>query len=149
MRGHINALIMYGSTKEWELVYDVYIKEKNSSIKMIVQEALSKTTDNTLLERYLNDLLNDAEVSKQDSLNGIALAARSTYGFNVAWNFVKNKWDYLCDKYKRFKFLDLFIIIIVLRFQQTDLVSLLRTFGEKMTTEAELDDVFSLNCNYL
>ena len=85
--------------KEWEFLSDVYEnKEKDLKMKLIIQEALSKTRDLSLLERFLNDQLNEDKINRQDCLTGILHATLNPYGFNTTWNFVKKNWNKLYEK---------------------------------------------------
>ena len=67
-------------------------------MKLILQDALSKTRDMNLLERFLNDQLNETIVNRQDCLNGISYAVDNLYGYYFTWSFVKKNWDKLYEK---------------------------------------------------
>ena len=94
--------IRYGSIKEWEFASEQYDNEIESSAKDILQQAMSCTKEPWLIRRYLNDQLNETKVRKQDSIRGIISASRTMHGNLIAWNFLKENWLELFDRYLNF-----------------------------------------------
>jgi hypothetical protein len=94
-----HTVVTYGTSKEWEFLSNEYDREKDFKMKILLQEAMSKTKDLGLLERFLNNQMNETKVNRQDCLIGITSAAKTLYGYNFTWNFVKNNWNKLYEKY--------------------------------------------------
>ena len=84
-------------------------------MKLILQDALSKTRDMNLLERFLNYQLNETIVNRQDCLNGISYAVENIYGYYFTWNFVKKNWNKLYEKYKSKIIILIFVIKLYIR----------------------------------
>ena len=88
-----------GSIKEWEFASDRYSKETDANQKNDLQAGMSCTTETWLLKRFLDDQLDESKVRKQDSLSGIRSAAVKAFGNPFAWNFVKENWQELYERY--------------------------------------------------
>jgi hypothetical protein len=108
-----HTVVSYGSINDWEFLLNEYVKEKDLKMKIILQDALSKTRDMNLLERFLNYQLNETIVNRQDCLNGISYAVENIYGYYFTWNFVKKNWNKLYEKYKSKIIILIFCLLII------------------------------------
>ncbi len=94
--------IRYGTIKEWEFASEQYDDEIESSAKDILQQAMACSKEPWVIRRYLNDQLNETKIRKQDSIRGIVSASRTMHGNQIAWNFIKENWIELFDRYLNF-----------------------------------------------
>lgn len=73
--------------------------EIESSAKDILHQAMSCSKEPWLIKRYLNDQLNETKVRRQDSIRGIISAARTQHGSLITWNFMKENWPELFERF--------------------------------------------------
>ena len=59
---------------------------------------MSCTREPWLLNKYLNDQLNETKVRKQDTLSGLRYALSHSNSYSLAWNFIKDKWDEIINR---------------------------------------------------
>lgn len=57
------------------------------------------TREPWLINRFLNDQLNDTKVRKQDTLFGIRYASVKPLGNIMTWDFIKTNWNELFERY--------------------------------------------------
>ena len=88
----------FGTRNEWKFILNEYYKEKSYKMKKIFHEALSKTKDLNLFQRFLNDQLNKTMTGEENCLDGILYASNNIHGNNLTWNFIKRNWDQLNEK---------------------------------------------------
>lgn len=59
---------------------------------------MSCTKEPWLLNKHLNNQLNETKVRVQDSLTGLRYTTYKPYSNVIAWNFIKNNWNQLIQR---------------------------------------------------
>ena len=75
-----------------------YLTENDLTFKKQLHKELAKTNNTELLEKYLNDQLNETKVNREDCLSGIQYCIYNPVAHIITWNFVKTNWDLLYEK---------------------------------------------------
>ncbi|CAJ1057308.1 aminopeptidase Ey-like [Xyrichtys novacula] len=91
--------IAAGGAEEWEFAWTQF---KNASIAIEADKlryALSCTTQPWLLNRYLEYTLDADMVRKQDATSTIVYIAGNVIGQSLAWDFVRDRWNYIFTQY--------------------------------------------------
>ncbi|XP_043260326.1 endoplasmic reticulum aminopeptidase 1-like isoform X1 [Colletes gigas] len=86
------AGIKFGGEEEWNHCWQNYQNTQVPSEKRIMLQALGKTTDSWLLQRYLLHSLDRDVVRSQDVETVIASVASNTEGQFLAWRHLKAYW---------------------------------------------------------
>ena len=88
--------IAAGSSADWDFVYQRYLGSNNPTIKVTFLEVLSCSTEDWVLERYLDmSLTEEFGVKKADGYRVISGVATKTLGRYVAWNWIRDNWAQL------------------------------------------------------
>ena len=116
--------IKLGSELEWSFANEQYEKESDSNIKRSLQYAMSCAKEPWLINKYLNNQINQTKIRNQDSLIGIRYGATKSYSNMITWKFVKNNW-----------------LELMKQNPMSSLSSLISDLCSKFTTESELKDV--------
>ncbi|XP_071824973.1 aminopeptidase N-like isoform X3 [Apostichopus japonicus] len=91
--------IREGGAEEWEFGLEKYINSTDSAEKSKWLFALSCSSEPWILSRYLNYMLDETVVRKQDASYVIRYVARNYVGRALAWDFLRSEWDTIFDFY--------------------------------------------------
>ncbi|XP_050391475.2 glutamyl aminopeptidase [Patella vulgata] len=88
-----------GTSSDWELIWQKYKTETVPQERVKLLYSLSQTKTIWLLSRYL-DYANDPDkVRSQDFFTVIIYIAQNPAGNNLAWNWVRENWPKLVDRF--------------------------------------------------
>ncbi len=90
--------IKYGTTSEWNFALDQYKKEVDSNSKKELQNGMSCSKEPYLINKFLNNQLDQRITRKQDAATGIIYSLFNPYSNIITWNFVKNNWNELVKR---------------------------------------------------
>ncbi|XP_034542646.1 aminopeptidase N-like [Notolabrus celidotus] len=93
------SAVAAGDEAEWEFAWDQYKNALLASEASKLMSALACTNNTQLLERYLSYTLNPDMIRKQDATFVITSVASNRMGQNLAWDFVREQWDYMFTQY--------------------------------------------------
>ncbi|XP_065908109.1 aminopeptidase N-like [Dysidea avara] len=119
-----SAGIAFGGEKEWDYLWIVYQRTDDTAEKDLCLRALANTRIPWLLSRYLHYSFSDA-VRSQDTLYVIRSVSGNIYGRSITWNFVRNNWGILKEKYGSGSF---------------SFGRLIRTMSSSFSTQLELEE---------
>ncbi|XP_065906392.1 glutamyl aminopeptidase-like isoform X2 [Dysidea avara] len=119
-----SAGVAFGGQKEWDYLWNVYRRTNDTAEKDLCLRALASTRIPWLLSRYLHYSFSDA-VRSQDTLYVIRSVSGNIYGRSITWNFVRNNWDILKEKYGSGSF---------------SFGRLIRTISSSFSTQLELEE---------
>ncbi|XP_059190936.1 aminopeptidase N-like [Centropristis striata] len=88
-----------GGEAEWEFGWSQFKKATLASEASKLMSALACTTNTDLLERYLSYTLNSTMIRKQDASSVFTYVASNRLGQDLAWNFVRERWEYMFTQY--------------------------------------------------
>ncbi|XP_029289080.1 aminopeptidase N-like [Cottoperca gobio] len=88
-----------GDEAEWEFGWSQFKNATIASEASKLMSALACTTKTQQLERYLSYTLNSALIRKQDATSVITAIASNRVGQSLAWDFVREQWEYMFTKY--------------------------------------------------
>uniref|UniRef100_UPI0037E90B65 aminopeptidase Ey-like n=1 Tax=Semicossyphus pulcher TaxID=241346 RepID=UPI0037E90B65 len=88
-----------GDEAEWEFAWSQYKNANIASEASKLMAALACTNNTQLLERYLSYTLNPAMIRKQDATSVITSVASNIVGQSLAWDFVREQWEYMFTQY--------------------------------------------------
>ncbi|KAK3108162.1 hypothetical protein FSP39_002289 [Pinctada imbricata] len=87
--------IREGGQTEWEFAYNQYKTSPVASERSKLLSALACTKVPWILERFLEYAITSSEVRKQDGTKVIENVGSNIVGQPIAWNFLRQKWNYI------------------------------------------------------
>ncbi|XP_076590003.1 aminopeptidase N-like [Chaetodon auriga] len=93
------SAIAAGDEMEWEFGWSQFKSATVASEASRLMSALACTNNTQLLQRYLSYTLNSTLIRKQDATTVITSVASNTVGQDLAWDFVREKWEYMFTQY--------------------------------------------------
>lgn len=91
--------IKAGSLKEFEFASEQYDRETDANRRNELQSGMSCTTEAWIIKRFLEDQINEKKVRPQDTLSGLRSAATKSNANAITWNFVKENWNLLYERF--------------------------------------------------
>ena len=91
--------IREGSEKEYNFAAEQYSKETDANNKNTIQGGLACSRIPWIISKFLSDQINTEVVRIQDALSGLRSAATKAESNLKTWNFIKDNWDLLFDRY--------------------------------------------------
>ncbi|XP_070828039.1 aminopeptidase N-like [Chaetodon trifascialis] len=126
------SAIAAGDEPEWDFGWSQFKIANVASEASRLMSALACTNNIQLLQRYLSYTLNATMIRKQDATSVITSVASNRVGQNLAWDFVREKWEYMFTDYGvgSFSFASL-ITGVTARFSTTAELEQLEQFVEE------------------
>ncbi|KAG8012294.1 Aminopeptidase N [Nibea albiflora] len=93
------SAIAAGDEAEWNFGWSQFKNATLASEANKLMSALACTNNTFLLERYLSYTLNSTLIRKQDATSVITYVASNRVGQDLAWDFVREQWDYMFTQY--------------------------------------------------
>uniref|UniRef100_H3CNZ6 Aminopeptidase n=1 Tax=Tetraodon nigroviridis TaxID=99883 RepID=H3CNZ6_TETNG len=93
------AAIAAGDAAEWEFAWSQLQEATVANEASALMSALACTGQAHLLQRYLSSTLNASLIRKQDASLVIAAVASNRLGHGLAWDFVREHWEYMFTEY--------------------------------------------------
>nr|XP_046250906.1 aminopeptidase Ey-like [Scatophagus argus] len=93
------SAIASGDEAEWEFGWSQFKNATVPSEASKLMSALACTCNTQLLERYLSYTLNSTMIRKQDATSVITSVASNRVGQSLAWDFVREQWEYMFTQY--------------------------------------------------
>ncbi|XP_042891238.1 aminopeptidase N-like [Penaeus japonicus] len=100
--------IAEGGESEWAFAWNQYVTSSVESEKSKLLYGLGCSKQIPVLSRYLETaFLPNGEIRRQDSAKVFASIAKNRFGRSLAWNFIRERWNYIFtfDKRQRSKML--------------------------------------------
>ncbi|MEQ2283838.1 hypothetical protein AMECASPLE_015649, partial [Ameca splendens] len=88
-----------GGEAEWNFTWSQFRMATVASEASKLMSALACSTNPQLLDRYLSDTLNPTMIRKQDATSVITAVASNRAGQSLAWDFVRDHWEYMFTEY--------------------------------------------------
>ncbi|XP_013790479.2 aminopeptidase N-like [Limulus polyphemus] len=126
--------IQYGGQEAWDFTWQRYLEEEVASERDKLMRALACAREPWLLSRYLEWSLNQSSgIKRQDGTYVFRSVASNIYGRDIAFNYLREKWDILLDIYGKSFF---------------SLGSLVQTVTSSLNTQFELDQLVKFYENH-
>lgn len=93
------SAIAAGGELEWNFGWSQFKNAAVASEASKLMSALACTTKPELLQRYLSYTLNSTMIRKQDASSVITAVASNRAGQSLAWDFVREQWEYMFTDY--------------------------------------------------
>nr|XP_020441365.1 aminopeptidase N-like [Monopterus albus] len=93
------SAIAAGDEAEWEFGWSQFTNATVASEASRLMSALACTGKIQLLKRYLSYTLNSTMIRKQDATTVITSVASNRAGQSLAWDFVRDHWEYMFTDY--------------------------------------------------
>jgi len=86
--------IEHGGEAEWDFVFSLYLKEQSANERSALLNSLTCSRIPWILSRYLRMMFNEASgIKTQDALFTFKGVAGQNYGFDLAFNFLRENWE--------------------------------------------------------
>ncbi|XP_003969479.2 aminopeptidase N-like isoform X1 [Takifugu rubripes] len=96
--------IAYGGAEEWNFAWSMFKSATLASEASKLRGAMACTKKPWLLNKYLEYTLDPTKIRRQDAMSTIQYVARNVVGMPLAWNFIREKWDYIFQLYGKGSF---------------------------------------------
>ncbi|KAM9376138.1 aminopeptidase Ey-like [Pholidichthys leucotaenia] len=93
------SAVAAGGEAEWEFGWSQFKSAPIASEASKLMSALACTNNTQLLKRYLSYTLNSTMIRKQDATSVITAIASNRAGQILAWDFVREHWEYMFTQY--------------------------------------------------
>ncbi|XP_047200696.1 aminopeptidase N-like isoform X2 [Girardinichthys multiradiatus] len=93
------SAVAAGGKAEWNFTWSQFRMATVASEASKLMSALACSTNPQLLDRYLSDTLNTTMIRKQDATSVITAVASNRAGQSLAWDFVRDHWEYMFTEY--------------------------------------------------
>lgn len=121
--------IEHGKKSDWEFLWKVYEREQNANERDRILRALACSKELWILSRYLEWTFDKTKpIRRQDGSFVFRLIAGNNYGRDVAFNFMRDRWQVIKDYYGKSSFA---------------LGGLVRSVGLAMNTRSELNQLIT------
>lgn len=121
--------IEHGKKGDWEFLWRVYEREQNANERDRILKALACSKELWILSRYLEWTFDKTKpIRRQDGSFVFRLIAGNNYGRDVAFNFMRDRWQTIKDYYGKSSFA---------------LGGLVRSVGLAMNTRSELNQLMT------
>lgn len=87
------------NTQEWMIVWNRYMNEPIPQEKSKLMSALAKTPSISLLMRYIEFAKDESNVRSQDYFTVLTYIARNPVGRGLVWDWIRDNWQYLVDRF--------------------------------------------------
>ncbi len=89
--------IRHGSNSEFLFALDQYGKTNNQNLKKDISTGLACTKEIWLINKYLYQELENGNIN--EVLNTLRHLANKPNGVDLAWNFIKDNWNFIYERY--------------------------------------------------
>lgn len=129
--------IAKGSEEEWDFAWERYKASNVASEKATLLQALGCTEEIWLMNRFLNMSLTDGSgVRRQDGYKVISGVASNTVGWYLAFDFLKQEWPRVFEKYGKSTFTFSTLMKSAMADRNTEYgLQELKTFEQQHSTE--------------
>lgn len=86
-------------SQEWMMVWQRYMAESVPQEKSKLMAALSQTPSVSLLMRYIEFAKSESNVRSQDYFTVLTYIARNPVGRGLVWDWIRDNWQYLVDRF--------------------------------------------------
>ncbi|XP_028286018.1 aminopeptidase N-like [Parambassis ranga] len=93
------SAVAAGGEAEWHFGWSQFRNASVASEANKLMSALACTNSTQLLSRYLSFTLNSSLIRKQDAAAVITAVAANRAGQSLAWDFVREQWEYMFTQY--------------------------------------------------
>ncbi|KAM4733614.1 aminopeptidase N-like [Anableps anableps] len=93
------SAVAAGGEAEWNFTWSQFKMATVASEASKLMSALACSTSMQLLDRYLKYTLNPTMIRKQDATSIITAVASNRAGQSLAWDFVRDNWEYMFTEY--------------------------------------------------
>ncbi|XP_029010286.1 aminopeptidase Ey [Betta splendens] len=93
------SAVAAGDEAEWDFGWSQVSAASVASEAGKLMTALACSNNTQLLKRYLSYTLNPAMIRKQDATSVITAVASNRVGQSLAWDFVREQWEYMFTQY--------------------------------------------------
>lgn len=92
--------VAYGTSKDWDFVWQRYLKEDLASEKYRLLKSLACTREPWLLERFLRWVLRrESDIKPQDSGTVFEAVSENVYARDIMYNFFRSNWQEIYSLY--------------------------------------------------
>ncbi|XP_046824209.1 glutamyl aminopeptidase-like [Vespa crabro] len=101
----IRGLIYYyglhyaGSEAEWNLMFDKFVQETDSSEKLKLMRGLTGIRESWLLSKFITIAKNENYVRAQDFFSCLTAISNNPVGTPLVWDWVRGNWEFLVQRY--------------------------------------------------
>ncbi|XP_060840151.1 glutamyl aminopeptidase-like isoform X1 [Rhopalosiphum padi] len=91
--------ISQGNASDWDRLWDLFLCEQEPQEKIKLMVALTASKETSILTRLLQHAKNESYVRSQDYFIIISQISRNPVGTQLVWDFLRDEWQYLVDRF--------------------------------------------------
>ncbi|CAG2174421.1 unnamed protein product, partial [Oppiella nova] len=93
------SIRLIGGTNDWNYLWDVYMAETSTVLKLTYLNALSFASDKDLINKLIELSLDETKVRKQDFLSVFNNIIANPDGLQVMWDYYRDNYETLLNKH--------------------------------------------------
>ncbi|KAK7090085.1 hypothetical protein V1264_009931 [Littorina saxatilis] len=91
----------HGTVEDWNFLYQQFLNETNVNEKARLLSRLACSNEIWVLTKLLNRALYSSDIRSQDALTVVSAVLGNPTGTALAWNFFRNSWDVIFNRYRK------------------------------------------------
>lgn len=88
-----------GNDENWDEMWERYLKETSAQERSMLLNGLAQVRYPHLLHKYLDNAMNESYIRSQDFFSVLNYISENDIGTPIVWDFIRNKWDYLVERF--------------------------------------------------
>ncbi|XP_029345406.1 glutamyl aminopeptidase-like isoform X1 [Acyrthosiphon pisum] len=130
-----------GNDSEWNRLWDIFLNEQDPEEKEKLRDALTASKETLILTRLLQLARNESHVSSRDYFKIISQINLNSIGNQFVWDFLRDNWKSLVDRYSRDNWqLRRLIPLVCSRFNTQARIGEMNIFFDKHPVPVDEDD---------
>ncbi|CAI6368671.1 unnamed protein product [Macrosiphum euphorbiae] len=130
-----------GNDSEWNILWDIFLNEQDPEEKEKLRDALTASKEISILPKLLQNAKNESHVSSKDYFKIISQISHNPFGTQFVWDFLRDNWQHLVDRYSRENWrLTALIDSVCSRFNTQERIGEMNIFFDKHPVAVDGDD---------
>ncbi|XP_040577104.1 glutamyl aminopeptidase isoform X1 [Lepeophtheirus salmonis] len=85
--------------ESWNWLLELYKAEKNAQRRAVLEVGLSSSKNPEILRKFIQMAKDEEIVRRQDYFTLLSVISRNVVGESIVWDFLRNEWEYLVDRF--------------------------------------------------
>ncbi|XP_045117781.1 aminopeptidase N-like [Portunus trituberculatus] len=128
--------IAEGGEEAWNFAWEQYLTTNVANQKDMLLSALGCAKEVWLLSRYLDTAFTEgAGIRRQDASTVFRVVARNDIGRDLAWSYLRDRWDFLSNYFGSFTTLGDLVLAVSNEFNTREELNQLKMFKEEHASD--------------
>ena len=96
---YYHGMRKFGSEKEWNVLWDMFVKEQDATEKIKLQSALAAVNEPWILRKLIDLAADDKYVRSQDYFSLMGAISGNRNGEGLVWDYVRENWQQIVNRF--------------------------------------------------